>query len=92
MTEFSVITDETEILPIENLLDLRISTANFDRAGLLSITGGKDLTPGCIQTFLAVDFYNHDTKTTDLASSDSPVYNTLFSFKNLVDDFYLNYL
>ncbi len=31
MTEFSAFTDETEIGPIENLLDLRISTASFER-------------------------------------------------------------
>jgi hypothetical protein len=41
---------------------------------------------------LAVDFYNHDTKTTDLASTETPVYNTLFSFKNKVDNFYLKHL
>lgn len=57
---------------MENLLDLRISTANFDRASLISVTGGTDFIPANIQTFLAVDFYNHDTKTTDLTSSESP--------------------
>jgi hypothetical protein len=31
MTEFSTFTDETEISPIENLLDLRISTCSFER-------------------------------------------------------------
>ena len=31
MTEFSAFTDETEIGPIENLLDLRISTCSFER-------------------------------------------------------------
>lgn len=35
MTEFSAITDETEIGPVENLLDLRISTASFDRSALV---------------------------------------------------------
>lgn len=34
MTEFSAVTDETEIGPIDNLLDLRISTASLDRASL----------------------------------------------------------
>jgi len=47
---------------------------------------------GNFSTFLAVDFYNHDTKTTDLAAGDAPIYNTLFSFKNSVDDFYLKHL
>lgn len=45
-----------------------------------------------LQTFLAVDFYNHDTKSTDLCPGVEPIFNTLFSFKNHVDDFYLKYL
>lgn len=47
---------------------------------------------GNFSSFLAVDFYNHDTKTTDVANGDKPDYNTLFSFKNAVDDFYLKHL
>ena len=31
MTEFSVVTDESEISPQENVLDLVVSKANFDR-------------------------------------------------------------
>ena len=31
MTEFSVVTDESEIAPQENVLDLVVSKANFDR-------------------------------------------------------------
>ena len=92
MTEFSVITDETEIGPIENLLDLRISTAHLDRASLAQILGNHDVAMGQFSTFLAVDFYNHDTKTTDVLFGDKPDYNTLFSFKNAVDDFYLKHL
>jgi hypothetical protein len=45
MTEFSAITDETEIAPLENLLDLRISTANIDRTSLISIMGGQEYIP-----------------------------------------------
>jgi dihydroxyacetone kinase DhaKLM complex PTS-EIIA-like component DhaM len=93
MTEFSACTDETEIGPVENLLELRISTANLEKSMLVQFLGkGKDITSAKIQTFLAVDFYNHDTKTTDMATSESPIYNTLFSFKNTVDDFYLRHL
>ena len=39
-----------------------------------------------------MDFYNHDTKSTDMALGLEPIYNTLFSFKNTVDDFYVKYL
>jgi len=45
-----------------------------------------------MQSFLVIDFYNHDSKTTDFAEGYEPVINTLFSFKNLVDDFYLKHL
>lgn len=45
-----------------------------------------------IQSKLAVDFYNHDTKYTDVKSGADPVYNTLFSFKNSMDAVYNNYI
>ena len=41
---------------------------------------------------MAVDFYNHETKNTDISEGFEPVYNTLFSFKNLSDDFYIKFL
>lgn len=85
-------TDETEIGPIENLLDLRITQASIDRVSLAKLFSGKDNVPANLKTFLAVDFYNHDTKTTDLADGDDPRFDTLFSFKNTVDDFYLSHL
>ena len=39
-----------------------------------------------------MDFYNHDTETSQLAEGYKPLYNTQFSFKNRVDDFYVQYL
>lgn len=42
-----------------------------------------------LKTFLAVDFYNHDSKQTDPSATFDPVYNTLFSFKNKIDDFFI---
>lgn len=39
-----------------------------------------------------MDFYNHDSKQTDAVETFDPVYNTLFSFKNQVDDFYIQFL
>ena len=75
-------TDESEIGVKENMIDLKISNAAFDRVALVQLTGGAELIPGNVQTFLAVDFYNHDTKNTDMAEGFEPKYNTLFSFKN----------
>ena len=54
--------------------------------------GGREVAPGQVRTFLAVDFYNHDTKHTDYCEGFEPVYNTLFSFKNSLDNFYLKHL
>ena len=56
------------------------------------MAGQQEIDPNTIQTFLAVDFYNHDTKSTDMTLGIEPIYNTLFSFKNTVDDFYIKYL
>ena len=43
-------------------------------------------------TFVTIDFYNHDTETSQLAEGFRPLYNTQFSFKNKVDDFYVQFL
>ena len=92
MTEFSVMTGESEIKPEENILDLRVSTASIDRILFSTVTNGNEIMPADVQTFLAVDFYNHETQSTDTAEGFEPIYNTLFSFKNTSDDFYIKYL
>lgn len=45
-----------------------------------------------MQTFVTVDFYNHDSRNSDLAEGFEPTYSTQFSFKNAVDDFYISFL
>jgi len=92
MSEFSILTDESELLAKENRLDLRISTISFDRIPLVQIMGGREVTPSQVRTFCSVDFYNHDSKHSDANEGFEPIYNTLFSFKNVVDDFYLQHL
>ena len=59
---------------------------------MLKIIGQSELDDMQIKTFLSVDFYNHESKSSDKYSGAQPIYNTLFSFKNTVDDFYLRYL
>jgi len=92
MTEFSVVTDDSEIAPQENVLDLAVSSAQLDKQRLSQILGNKELLPGAVQTFITVDFYNHETRNSDLAQGFDPQYSTQFSFKNSVDNFYLTYL
>ena len=91
-SEFSVLTAESEMTPQENILDLRLSEIEFNPLQINEILGMKDALPSAVQTFVTLDFFNHATKHTDLASGYKPEVNTVFSFKNAVDDFYLDYL
>ena len=45
-----------------------------------------------MQTFITVDFYNHETRHSDLSEGFAHHYSTQFSFKNAVDDFFVQYL
>ena len=45
-----------------------------------------------VKTLITLDHYDHDTKATDLAIGYDPDIDTVFSFKNRVDNFYLRYL
>lgn len=92
LTEFSAVTDESEIAPQENVLDLVVSYAELDKNRLSALLGHKELLPGAVQTFITIDFYNHETRTSDLAEGFEPQYRTQFSFKNNIDDFYIGFL
>ena len=48
MTEFSIATAESELLPQQNILDLRVSNVEFDKTALCSILGMKDALPQSI--------------------------------------------
>lgn len=92
LTEFSAVTNESEMAPQENKMDLIVNVANFDKQRLSQILGNKELLASAVQTFITVDFYNHDTRHSDLTEGFEPNYSTQFSFKNNVDDFYIRYL
>jgi hypothetical protein len=72
LTEFSIATNESDILPKENVFDLIISKAAFDHNRLTQILGNKELIPSAVNTFVTVDFYNHDTRNSDLAEGFEP--------------------
>ena len=92
MTEFSVLTAESEILPLENVLDLRLSEIQFNKKNINEVLGLKDAMPSAIKTFVTFDFFINETKHTDLKHGYEPQFDTIFCFKNTVDDFYLRYL
>ena len=70
-----MVTDESELLPQENYLDLVINTAALDKSRLAQLLGNRDILPGAVQTFMFVDFYNHDTVSSATAEGFEPVYN-----------------
>lgn len=92
MTEFSILSTESQIMPSENVLDIRVCEINFSRELINQTLGMRDALPNAIKTFVTLDFFNHDTKHTDLITGYDPQFDFIFSFKNQVDDFYLKYL
>jgi len=91
LTEFSLLSKESEITSSENVFDVRFSTMNLVSEVVAKIVG-FDVAPNDIKSFLMVDFYDHESKMSEKARGFEPVLNTLFSFKNHVDSFYISYL
>lgn len=52
----------------------------------------REALPNSVKTFITLDFFNHDTRNTDMVTGYEPQFKTLFSFKNSVDDFYIKHL
>lgn len=74
------------------MLDLAIDFADFFGESLSQVLDVTDLTKENFLTFLTVEFYDHDTKATDVSDGFKPSYATQFSFKNKVDDYYIRFL
>ena len=77
---------------MENILDLKITTARIDRNLLMNCFGPNMILPEMCQTFVMIDFFDHLTQSSDLEESYEPVFNTQFVFKNAVNDFYITML
>lgn len=87
-------TNESEMRTDENVLDFVVQDAEFFYEQFRTVLDEKEmqLNAKSLITFVTVDFYNHDTETSQMASGFRAVYNTQFSFKNKVDDFYVQFL
>jgi len=92
MSEFSVLTEESNIGPSENVLDLRISDIQFDHQMLKELLGLSADSKENLRTFATFEFYNNQIVHTDLKPGFNPQFDTIFCFKNVVDNFYLKYL
>jgi hypothetical protein len=73
---------------------LCIDGAEFFGNALAQVIDTKRIStaPKSFVTFISVDFYNHDTETTQISEGLEPNYSTQFSFRNRVDDFYIQCL
>lgn len=94
-SEFSTMTNESDLNADENILDFKVQEASFDVAAFGQLQDA-DLSAEQLKrhliTLVTVDFYNHGTETTQMAEGTLAAYQTQFSFKNKVDDFYVMFL
>jgi len=76
------------------VLDLVLQDAEFYFDSFKQVLDERELFlhQKTLITFVSVDFFNHDTETSQAAEGYRPLYNTQFSFKNRIDDFYLQFL
>ena len=76
MSEFSVMSTESALREKENVLDFVVSQAKFDSNAVTQMLGNAVISEDAFNTFLAVDFYDHETKTTEVAEGFRPNYAT----------------
>lgn len=77
-SEFSVMTNESEVKTDENVLDFVIQDAEYYFEAFKSVLDEREmmLHQKTLITFVTVDFYNHDTETSQIAEGYRPIYNT----------------
>lgn len=92
MTDFTHATNESEVGIKENYLDLKLTEITFDERQVNSVLGLREYSPANVNTFMTVEFYINELKHTEVHHGYNPQFNTIFCFKNTVDDFFLNYL
>ena len=91
-SEFSFATLETDLKHEENMLDFAIDKAEYYPNSLHQIVEADVISEKGFLSFFTVEFYDHDVKATDVTNGLEPSYSTLFSFKNKVDDYYIQFL
>ena len=89
ITGFSKDSNEEELTIDENYLDLYITAANFDSDGIQNKLG---IEVDNLMSFISVDFYLHETQTSNLMSGKKPNYNFQLSFKVIEDENFILYL
>jgi len=93
-SEFSVMTNESELRTDENFLDLVVESGEFYYDTFTEVLEERELVlfQKTLITFVTVDFFDHDTETSSIAEGYRPVYQCQFSFKNKVDEFFVSHI
>ena len=89
---FSVQTMESELNALENVLDLKIETITYEQQFMGTILDQKITNPNQIKTVATFDFFVNRTVPTEVQTGFNPRVNQVICFKNVVDDFYLNFI
>lgn len=74
------------------MMDLRIAKLRLNSNLVNEILGMKDPLDNAIQCFITYDFFNHPTANTPLTHGYEPDIDSIISFRNKVDAFYLKHL
>ncbi len=75
-SEFSKVGEESAIRDKENILDFVVATSHFDPNSLQQALGQELISEDAFNTFVSVEFYDHDTKTTEVSSGFKANYAT----------------
>ena len=88
ITEFSQEETEVELAYNENALDIYFGECLFEEA--LSEELGYNIED--MSSFFSVDFYIHETQTSDILTGKNPMFNFQVIFKVEVNEYFLDYL
>ena len=83
---------ESEISPLENVLDLKVENFSYEQQYLSTILEQKITNPNQVKTIATFDFFVNKTVATEVQTGFNPRVDQHICFKNVVDDFYLNFI
>ena len=91
-SDFSVNSNESEGQADENYFDLRVIEGSLNEElidAFLRSYGSREYYFKDLITLVSVDFYDHNTETTQLTQGYRPKYRSQISFKNKMDPYYI---
>ena len=89
LTELSQEDTEVELAVNENALDIYFGECIYEEG--INDEAGYDNLDNML-SFFSVDFYVHETQTSDILSGRNPMFNFQVIFKVIVNESLLNYL